>query len=308
VDGYRIRPARRDDLEAVARLVIAADLADYGRTTFTAADVEEFWTRPRFTLERDSWMIEATDDGSLAGYGYVWVREGGVHIIAIGVVHPDHRGRGVGTRLADAMDARAVELASGATGVVVSSAFPAEDLAARSLVTSRGYTFDRIFWQMEKPLDALDDVAVGDPPGVAIEPAEPGSRDEAVHALIEESFRDHWRFRHEPIEEWRERLLARGRTVWLVARAGDDRIAGALVGWVEDELGRVDQLGVLEGCRRRGIGEALLRRAFAQFVGMGATNAELSVDSSNETGATALYERVGMSVTMAYVFFDKTIS
>lgn len=307
MDGYRIRPARRDDLEAVERLVNAADLADYGRATFTAADLEEFWARPRFTLERDCWMVEAEDDGSLAGYGYMWVRDEGVHIIAIGVVHPAHRDRGIGTRLADAMDARAVEHAAGAAGVVVSSVVPAEDRAARSLVTSRGYTFDRRFWQMEKQLDASDDAALADPPGVAIEPAEPGVHDEPVHALIMKTFRDHWRFRHEPIEEWRARALGRGRPVWLIARAAGE-IAGALVGWVEGGIGRVDELGVREQWRRRGIGEALLRRAFSLFVGLGATNAELNVDSRNETGATALYERVGMATTMAYAFFDKTIS
>jgi mycothiol synthase len=307
VSGYRIRPARQGDLEAVVGLIAAADLVDYGRATFTAADLQEFWTRPRFTLDRDCWMVETSDDGSLAGYAYVWVREEGVDIIAIGSVHPAHRGRGIGTRLVEAMEARAVEHAAGAAGVVVSSVVPAEDRTARELVTSRGYAFARRFWQMDKAIDASDDVAVPDPPGVAIDQAEPGVHDEPVHALISEAFRAHWRARYVPIDEWRERHLGRGRSVWLVARAGGE-MAGALVGWVEGELGRVDELGVRDPWRKRGIGEALLRRAFAQFAHMGAANADLVVDSENETGATELYERVGMRSTMAWAFFDKRIS
>lgn len=303
--GYSIRHTRRDDLGRVARMLDAADLADYGHATYTEADLEDEWSRPRFDLGRDCWVVESPD-GSIAGYAYVWVREEQEHLIEIGVVHPQHRGRGVGSMLLDALHARSREHAAGATGVTVSNVVPAGDDAVRSLLTSRGYSFQRQFWRMEKELSTADDVAVSDPPGAAIRPVDPGPHDEIIHALIHDTFREHWRFRFEPIEEWRERRLARGRPAWLVARAGNE-IVGALVGRVEDTVGRVEQLGVLASWRRRGVGEALLRRAFAGFARMGATDAELEVDSENETGATALYERVGMRSTMAYAFFDRTI-
>ena len=64
-------------------------------------------------------------------------------------------------------------------------------------------------------------------------------------------------------------------------------------------------LGVLEEWRGRGIGKALLRRAFAELAGRGQREVRLGVDTQNATGAVALYGGVGMSVYRRYDIFDK---
>jgi mycothiol synthase len=69
---------------------------------------------------------------------------------------------------------------------------------------------------------------------------------------------------------------------------------GALIASVSDDRGWVDVLGVLAPWRGRGIAGALLRRSFATFAGRGLRQVLLSVDAENPTGATRLYERVGM--------------
>ncbi|MEO8330435.1 MAG: GNAT family N-acetyltransferase, partial [Candidatus Nanopelagicales bacterium] len=48
-----------------------------------------------------------------------------------------------------------------------------------------------------------------------------------------------------------------------------------------------------------GIARALLFTAFAEYRSRGRTSVELGVDSSNETGATRLYESVGMTTKLA---------
>jgi ribosomal protein S18 acetylase RimI-like enzyme len=86
-----------------------------------------------------------------------------------------------------------------------------------------------------------------------------------------------------------------GRTVWLLARDGRSPV-GALTASAGDEVGWVDYLAVLGSHRGRGIGSALLRRAFATFAARGLERLRLNVDAGNVTGATAVYERVGMRV------------
>ena len=60
-------------------------------------------------------------------------------------------------------------------------------------------------------------------------------------------------------------------TLWLLARDGGSPV-GALTASAGDDVGWVDWLAVLGSHRGRGIGSALLRRAFATFAerGLGA--------------------------------------
>ena len=55
------------------------------------------------------------------------------------------------------------------------------------------------------------------------------------------------------------------------------------------------------------MGGILLRKAFAIFGDRGVNIVELDVDSENQTGATALYEHLGMSQALSYVFYDKKL-
>ncbi len=306
MDPYPMRPVIRDDLGAIVRLIADADQVDYGSVTYTAADVAGDWKRPRFDLARDAWIFEAAD-GTPAGHAYVWVRSAETgEILLLGVVHPDHRGRGIGERLAASMEARAAEHLAGsvARDPVLTTVIPASDEAASALFGARGYTEARRFWRMEIDL-ASGIEAPSDPPGILIEQVEPERTVHTIHGVIQDAFTDHWRYVYEPFTDWSGRHLGRGDVpVWLLAYEGDEP-AGTMVGWVEGGAGRVDQIAVRKPWRRRGVAAALLRRAFATFAAAGAGSADLEVDSENRTGATALYERVGMHPTMTHVFMQR---
>jgi mycothiol synthase len=83
--------------------------------------------------------------------------------------------------------------------------------------------------------------------------------------------------------------------------AGADRTAN-----VWGDRGWVDHLGVLASCRGRGIGAALLRHSFATFAGRGVRCVILNVDAENPTGATALYQRVGMRVVKRWDLWERS--
>ena len=60
--------------------------------------------------------------------------------------------------------------------------------------------------------------------------------------------------------------------------------------------------------RGRGIGRALLLHAFGEFHRRGDVHVGLGVDAENPTGATRLYESVGMRVTKEDVIFEKDLA
>jgi mycothiol synthase len=99
-------------------------------------------------------------------------------------------------------------------------------------------------------------------------------------------------------------LILPGASLWLMARE-DGAPVGALTASAGDEGGSVDWLGVRASHRGRGIGSAMLRQAFATFASRGLTRAMVNVDAENVTGATGVYERVGMRVVGRWDMWER---
>ena len=70
----------------------------------------------------------------------------------------------------------------------------------------------------------------------------------------------------------------------------------------------MNELAVRRPWRLRGLGLALLRRAFGEFYSRGTRKVTLAVDSQSLTGATRLYERAGMRVERLYSVYRKELS
>jgi ribosomal protein S18 acetylase RimI-like enzyme len=114
-----------------------------------------------------------------------------------------------------------------------------------------------------------------------------------------------------PFEEWKRLRLdapEADTSVWFVAWDGDE-IAGVIRCDTEKFGGGfVGALTVRKPWRGRGIGMALLRRAFREFHRRGVPHVSLGVDAQNSSGATRLYERAGMRVVSEDVVFTKQLS
>jgi len=128
-----------------------------------------------------------------------------------------------------------------------------------------------------------------------------------MHAVLDDAFREHWGYQPEPFDWWVEERTGSPSydpTLWLLAIDGDEPV-GALTASFWDDRGWVNDVGVLAAHRGRGIGAALLRQAFATLAGRGVRRIILNVDSENATGATALYERVGMQVLRRWDLWER---
>jgi ribosomal protein S18 acetylase RimI-like enzyme len=147
------------------------------------------------------------------------------------------------------------------------------------------------------------------PHGIDVAPFRPEDLPD-LYAAIDDAFESDWRFAS-GLEDFRVKWLGRERArpdLWLVARE-EDTVAGALVAeWKRNgDLGWIEWIGVRPAWRRRGVGRALLVGALRRFHDLGERRVGLGVDAANPTGATRLYEALGMRRTSEAVVYEKPL-
>jgi mycothiol synthase len=303
--GYEVRAPTSDDLDATADVLIADELEDAGQVVLGADFVRDEWSRAGFDLATDAWVV-LERAGAIVGYGEVMREESNV-IESLGVVHPNHRGRGVGSALLDRIEERASELVGEFPAHRFRHAINAEDRAAAAMLRARGLQPVRHFWHMG--IDLVEPFEPGPAPvGIEINEIEPDHDLAAVHAVLDEAFADEWGHHPEPFDRWFDdqvRSPSYDPTLWFLATGGGEPV-GALTANEWGDRGWVNEVGVLAPHRGRGIGAALLRRSFATFARRGLRQVMLNVDAENPTGATALYERVGMRVVKRWDLWERS--
>jgi mycothiol synthase len=304
--GYDVRAATRDEIPEIARTVIEYDLEVGGYSDFTEEDLREISRRRSiFDLEKDTWVVR--HEGGIAALALTWGGNSDV-LSAIGIVKRSHVGAGLGSFLVDCTEDRARRLASSRPGgrVTVRNAVDVKDTGGVELLEKRGYELVRRHYTMHTMLDHAIDPLV--PRAIAIRTCRLSDAP-LLHRLLQETFADHWGHRPVSYEEWSDAFLSRKDTdasLWFVAEAAGDPI-GFLLGTFDGPRGWVEDLGVVPAWRRRGVGGALLRHAFAEFRRRGLTEAGLEVDAGNETGAVRVYERAGLQAVRIYETLEKTI-
>jgi mycothiol synthase len=303
--AYSFRAPTQRDLEPAAAVLIADQLDDVGEVVLDANFLRNRWRRDGFDLARDAWLA-VEPAGTVVGYAQATLDEPGV-VESLGVVHPAHRGRGIGTALLDRIEARAAERVAGVPSPRFRHSINGSDAAAAAMLEARGLRPVRHFWHMQIELPAP--IETGPLPD-GIEIAGITSPDDlpVVHAVLEEAFADHWGNYPEPYPQWVDEEASGpdyDPTFWLRATEHGDML-GTLTGNLWGDRGWVGYLGVRARGRGRGIGAALLREAFARFAARGARYAVLNVDAENTTGATALYERVGMRVVNRWDLWERS--
>ena len=292
-----VRPPIEADAPAVTALVRAFEERLAGKAEQSEQDLLADWGE--LQLATDAWLVEL--DGALAGYGALYTN---VDTFADGYVHPAFWGRGVGARLVELGEAEALRRGSEKLQIPVFG----NDEAAHELLGRRGYRPTRRYYRMEIELDGPPPAPQW-PDGLAVAPYDDAEA-EAFHAALDEAFAQEWGHEPERGVDWRAVRERRSpdRSLWSLVRDGDE-IAAAVV--AEEEhwgVGWVHSIGVRPRWRRRGLGEALLLHTFGELYGRGRRQIGLGVDVENPTGATRLYERVGMHVASSFVFFEKDLA
>jgi ribosomal protein S18 acetylase RimI-like enzyme len=152
------RTPKIEDLVAVKELVAACDIAEYGLVGSTMEDLASNWQRSEFNLATDAWVI-VTNKGQVVGFACVWHKDY-VQIDTFVCVHPEYRGRGIGTLLLRLVEERARQHARNACSgshVTLNSTVSSVNEGAKRLFEREGYTPARQFWQIAIELDESSD-------------------------------------------------------------------------------------------------------------------------------------------------------
>jgi mycothiol synthase len=305
--GYIIRRPVFTDLNAVYEAIRASEIEEFGEAEgYAVEELEGNWKE--LDLGRDAW-VAVSPDGELAGYGYVLNRRH-VRLDVEVYVHPAHYGRGIGTTLVRLAEARArehVPLAPPGTRVVVNNWINALNAEARSLLEREGYTPVRYFFRMEITFSE-EPPAASWPAGITVRVGSVDDDLRPFYETLEEAMADHWGHVPRSYEEWRERRERSNfdPSLWFLA-LDEGEPAGAVLCSISDGIGWIDTLAVRVVWRRRGLGSALLTRAFHELYARGMRRMALGVDAENPTGATRLYERAGMHVGQQYATYGKEL-
>jgi len=309
-----VRRPTLDDVPDILAVVHASDIAAIGYPDFTVDDVREVLTAPTTDLEQDCW-VALDPAGEIVGWSYLDNPNRGERELVEVYVHPE---RGVPAQrplLALALP-RAAERA-------VAFGLEQMTLRAGAILTERtrietlkdaGFAFVKRYARMSRSLDGVSPTPPAPPDGVTIRLLR--HTDEAdmrrFHYILDTAFADTPDHAPSTYEMWRERVDALPAVEWdewFVAEV-DGVAAGALRSTYqppEEDEGWVRSLAVLREYRKRGVGAALLARAFAVYAGKGRKHAGLGVDLTNPTHAYRLYGAVGMTASYEFDSYERTI-
>lgn len=290
-DGLSERPLVMSDARAVVEVMAAQEAHDTGEVSIEEADILGDWGRPSYDVSAGT--VGVLDGDRLVAYAEMMGADRGD-----AAVHPEYRGRGIGTALAHWMQAKAREAGSSVIGMPVPQGSPGDRLLA-----ALGYQVRWESWVLRLPADA--EVPPRDlPAGYAIRAATPTDH-EACWTVVEDAFLEWSERERMPLEDWLATVVGRrGFEPWNLRVVTDP--AGAVVGATQVFLagdsaaeGYVNKVATRRDQRGRGIAQAMLVDAFAVARGHGATTFGLDTDS--RTGALGLYEKVGMVVAATWV-------
>jgi GNAT superfamily N-acetyltransferase len=277
------------DARAVFEVMAAQELHDLGTVEIEEADIVGDWQRPSFD-------VSASTVGIFDGNRLVAYAEVGGDGRGDAAVHPQHRGRGIGTALA----AWTQELARARGASVFGMPVP-RGSAADVLLESLGYFVRWNSWMLELP-EGKQIESQPLPEGYSIRTAEGEADHRAAWTVIEDAFLEWSQRERRSFEDFCATTLRRpGFEPWNLRIVVDPHgnAVGSCFLTPNDDTGYVSQLAVRRDRRGLGLARALLADAFANARDHGATRCELSTDS--RTGALGLYERVGMVVTGTWV-------
>lgn len=291
------------DLEEIWRFIARWDMEVAGVADFVLDDMRQLTATPGFDPTADWWILRK--DGAMMGLGMMWPSDPDRVYSTFGIVDVAHRGHGLGSFLLAMTERRAAISPHGE--VLIRNHTDRKDPGGGELLRAAGWEPVRSVYTMMGPLPTGLPVPQM-PAGVTIRTGTQADLP-LIHELLEETFAEHFGFSPTPYDEWLTTMEARedlDPDMWFIAAIDGTAVGlsiattdGTGQGWIAD-------LGVRKPHRGKGIAKTLLHEAFTALEARGCDRVGLGVDATNETGAVALYEQVGLAEVRAYDTYTKT--
>lgn len=302
---YTIRNYRPTDFNKYVQLIIEAEkLEPTGRCPSPEVLSENLY-RPNYSPEQDLFVVETA--GSIVGYVDVAPELLIGRVILNCFIHPDHRRRGLATKVHSYATYRAKEL-----GVKVAHVNIAQDnVAAKSVLSKLGFRFVRRFLQFRLNMAKVrwQDI---DRAAWQYRHLQRGEEDKLTQ-IQNRSLAGTWGYNPNTVEEIiYYTSLANCCPEDVILACDGDKIVGYC--WTrisyetatDERKGQIFMLGVSPDYRGRGVGKGVLLAGLSYLKSKGLQVAELTVDSRNQA-ACALYRSVGFKVRTSSLWYEKAI-
>jgi mycothiol synthase len=322
LNGLTFRRFRGEvDYPAMVAVIEGSKQEDELERTDTVVDVARFYDN---LINCDPYrdMLFAEVGGEVVGYSRVmWAagQEGQRTYRHFTYLLPEWRGTGIRRAMLRDSERRLVELASEhpKTGPRWFETFAAGgERHWANLLVREGYKAVQYRFQMVRPhLDEIPDLPL--PEGLEVRPVGP-EHTYSVWLAAKEAYQEAWWYTEEGWSDERYEGWKKDPTfdpsLWQVAWDAD-QVAGMVLNYINTEENREynrkrgysETICVRRPWRRRGLARALLARSFRVLKGQGMTEAALSVDAENLSGALRLYTSMGFTVDKQNAIYRKPL-
>ena len=290
--------------------------------TDTVQDVARFYDN-LFNCDPYQDMLFVEVDGEVLGYSRMhWAAgpEGQYYYRHYTYLLPDWRGRGIRRAMLQYSERRLLEIAAGHQEIGprwFETYASGTEHHWENLLSAEGYQAVQYrFHMVRHGLTEIPDLPL--PEGLEIRPVGPGHT-YTVWLAAKEAYQEAWWYTEEGWSDQRYEGWKRDPTfdaiLWQVAWEGD-QVAGMVLNYIDAEENReyhrkrgyTKTICVRRPWRRRGLARALLARSFRVLQEQGLTEAALSVDAENPSGALRFYTSMGFIVEKQTAIYRKPLS
>ncbi len=314
--------AGESDIQAICDLLNLCDAVHQLDDNYSIDDLRVEFAHPKLDPQRDLRLWEDAD-GQLVAFGQLWIGDQAPDTdIADGFlymrVHPEWHGPLTDEVIAWGEERmREIGRERGLTAALRSGG-PEHYTVQFEALERRGYTINRYFFTMERPLDLpIEERPL--PEGYTLRYVQ----DEADLArwidAFNLSFIDHWNYHPATLEEhmhWVNNDPCYRKELDLLAVTEDGTVGGFCFCMINPEdnernnrlVGWIGTLGTRRGHRNLGLGRAMLLAGLHTLKEQGMAAARLGVDAENPTGALKLYESVGFVRIQTRVNYSRELA
>lgn len=300
----QVRAATLDDVPAMTALIGRITTVLLGFADASDSELRDDLTGVRFDIERDT-ILALDADGRAVVYAqgfdenddYGWIDV----YVDLGLDEATFDAAADAAVSACLGQIRRSAAARGASAVRVKAGLYQQESQMRAVYERAGLAIDARYWRMEVALAPDADYTFTLPAGIELRPVDPLDDEvlRAATALINDAFAEHHGHHDHTFSDmetyWRGTEKFDPEAWWFAYQ--DGAAVGFLLGddsRADEGVGYVRSLGVTKSARGSGIAKALLLNTFDHYRARGRRAVQLGVDSQNTTGATRLYEGVGM--------------
>ena len=305
---YTIRNYQPADFDKYVRLNIEAEKLEPTGHCPSPQVLSESLHRPNYSPEQDLFIVETV--GNIVGYMDVMPEAKIGRVILSCFIYPDHRRKGLASKLIGYATHRAKELEAKVAHVDI----PRDNAVAKIVLRKLGFRFVRRFLQMRLDIAKVRWQDINQA-ALQYRHLQTGEEDKLTQ-IQNRSFAGTWGYNPNTVEEiiYRTNLINSSPEDVILA-CDRDKVVGYC--WTRityeaetatsERKGQIRMLGVDPDYRGRGIGKRVLLAGLAYLKSKGLQVVELTVDSRNKA-ACALYRSVGCKVWASSLWYEKVIS